>query len=157
MHPIFRVIHFFPFPLPLQLDRLVDVVVASPGRLMQHKQQGNVFFSQVRHVIIDEVDTMLTQGFGPDIRAILRSVVSTRIAHAADKAAAAELAVSDGEEEEEEVALGKAPRLRKQIKEEVKPAQVVMATATLTKAVKLLLDDVKGGFNLEYSGMCDGR
>lgn len=61
-----------------QLDRLVDVVVASPGRLMQHKEQGNVYFSQVTHVIIDEVDTMLTQGFGSDIRAILRSAVKVR-------------------------------------------------------------------------------
>jgi len=31
------------------LNRLVDVVVASPGRLMQHKEQGNVYFSQVKH------------------------------------------------------------------------------------------------------------
>jgi ATP-dependent RNA helicase RhlE len=46
----------------------VDVVVASPGRLMQHKEQGNIYLSQVTHVIIDEVDTMLTQGFGSDIR-----------------------------------------------------------------------------------------
>ena len=44
------------------LDRLVDIVVASPGRLMQHKEKENVFFSHVTHVIIDEVDTMLTQG-----------------------------------------------------------------------------------------------
>ena len=29
------------------LDRKVDVVVASPGRLMQHKEQGNVYLSQV--------------------------------------------------------------------------------------------------------------
>jgi len=120
---------------------------------MQHKQQGNVYFSQVRHVVIDEVDTMLTQGFGPDIRAILRSVVSARITHAAERAAAAaQEEVVEEEEEEEEIAPGKSPRLRKQFKEEVKPAQVVMATATLTRAVKLLLDDVKGGFNLEYSG-----
>lgn len=120
---------------------------------MQHKQQGNVYFSQVRHVVIDEVDTMLTQGFGPDIRAILRSVVTARITHAAERAAAAaQEEVVEEEEEEEEIAPGKSPRLRKQFKEEVKPAQVVMATATLTRAVKLLLDDVKGGFNLEYSG-----
>lgn len=39
---------------------------------MQHKEQGNVFFSQVNHIIIDEVDTMLTQGFGSDIRDILK-------------------------------------------------------------------------------------
>ena len=34
--------------IPLKLDRLVDVIVASPGRLMQHKEQGNLFLSQVR-------------------------------------------------------------------------------------------------------------
>ena len=132
----------------VQLDRLVDVVVASPGRLMQHKQQGNVYLSQVRHVIIDEVDTMLTQGFGADIRAILRSVVANRILHAAENSRE-----EDQEPEPEEMlAPGQVPRLRKQPKEEVKPAQLVMATATLTKAVKALLDDVKGGFNLEFSG-----
>lgn len=57
---------------------MIDIVVASPGRLMQHKQQSNVFLSQVNTVIIDEVDTMLTQGFGSDIRAILRSVLKKR-------------------------------------------------------------------------------
>ncbi len=50
---------FFPIT---QLDKLVDLVVASPGRLMMHKEQGNVHFSQVNTIIIDEVDTMLTQG-----------------------------------------------------------------------------------------------
>ena len=59
-----------------QLDRLVDIIVASPGRLLKHKYQSNVFLSHVNHIIIDEVDTMLTEGFGSDIRAILRSVIS---------------------------------------------------------------------------------
>lgn len=36
--------------------------------------QGNVFFSQVTHVIIDEVDTLLTQGFGADVRCWLYRV-----------------------------------------------------------------------------------
>lgn len=60
------------------MNRVVDIVVASPGRLMQHKQQGNVFLSHVNTLIIDEVDTMLTQGFGSDIRGILRSVLRKR-------------------------------------------------------------------------------
>ncbi|KAJ1415827.1 P-loop containing nucleoside triphosphate hydrolase protein [Ochromonadaceae sp. CCMP2298] len=107
------------------LDRLVDVVVASPGRLMQHKLQGNVYFSQVTHVIIDEVDTMLTQGFGSDIRAILRSVIARP---------------------------PPPPLLEGEVRKiEDKPAQLVMATATLTKAVRVLLEDVEGGFNIEYN------
>jgi superfamily II DNA/RNA helicase len=60
------------------LDKVLDIVVASPGRLMQHKEQSNIFFSHVNQVIIDEVDTMLTQGFGSDIRAILRSVLANQ-------------------------------------------------------------------------------
>ncbi len=53
----------------------MDIVVASPGRLLQHKEKGNLFLSQVNYIVIDEVDTMLTQGFGSDIRAILRSTM----------------------------------------------------------------------------------
>jgi superfamily II DNA/RNA helicase len=61
------------------LGRLVDIVVASPGRLLQHHDKGNIYFSQVSHVIIDEVDTMLSKGFGMYLRPILRSVMTKRI------------------------------------------------------------------------------
>ena len=111
------------------LDRLVDVVVASPGRLIQHKQQGNVYLSQVSHIIIDEVDTMLTQGFGGDIRAVLRSVLRKDI----NKESSPE--TDEGKPDEKKV-------------------QIIMATATLTKAVRALLSDVAGGagaFNIEFS------
>ena len=46
----------------------VDVVVASPGRLVQHEKLKNLELHEVSHIVIDEVDTMLTQGFGSDIR-----------------------------------------------------------------------------------------
>eukprot|EP01039_Chlorochromonas_danica_P009169 gene9169-10122_t len=103
------------------LDRVVDLVVASPGRLMQHKEQGNVFLSHVHTVIIDEVDTMLTQGFGSDLRAILRSVLA-----------------------------------RKEGPEGLRPSfQLIMATATLTKSVKALLQEVQsengGAFDINYT------
>jgi superfamily II DNA helicase RecQ len=50
------------------LSGKVDVVVASPGRLVQHEKLKNLNLGEISHVVIDEVDTMLTQGFGADIR-----------------------------------------------------------------------------------------
>ncbi len=37
------------------LGCIVDVVVASPGRLLKHRNAGNVFLSSVEHIVIDEV------------------------------------------------------------------------------------------------------
>lgn len=54
-----------------RLQGTVDIVVASPGRLLQHYERGHVFFSQVKHVVIDEMDTMLKDGFGPDLKRLL--------------------------------------------------------------------------------------
>jgi superfamily II DNA/RNA helicase len=116
------------------LDRLVDVVVASPGRLMQHKEQGNVYFSQVSHVIIDEVDTMLMQGFGSDIRAILRSVMKRNNKSGPISGSSGSVVGAQGQQEPD------------------KDVQLIMSTATLTKAVRALLTDVEGGFNIEYTG-----
>jgi superfamily II DNA/RNA helicase len=124
---------------------------------MEHRKQGNVFFNQVSHVIIDEVDTMLTQGFGSDIRAILRSTVARNITHevpsvptqAVPAANALFTPVVPGAPRS---AAAQEEALRRQAKEPKKPAQLVMATATLTKAVRALLNDVQGGFNVEFSG-----
>jgi len=119
------------------LNRVVDVVVASPGRLMQHKEQGNVFFSHVRHVVIDEVDTMLMQGFGPDIRAVLKGVLNRPTPPPAAGASASSAV------QESTPAATPAPA----------PVQLVMATATLTKAVRALLSDAQGGFQLTLDAL----
>ncbi len=37
------------------LSGIVDIVVASPGRLLKHRNAGNVFLSNVEHIVIDEV------------------------------------------------------------------------------------------------------
>ncbi|RYG96722.1 DEAD/DEAH box helicase, partial [archaeon] len=60
------------------MDRLVDIVVASPGRLLQHHHQHNVYLSHIHTVIIDEVDTMLMQGFGGDVRGVLKTVMQNK-------------------------------------------------------------------------------
>ncbi len=49
----------------------VEVVVATPGRLLDHLQQKNTSLSQVQAVVLDEADRMLDMGFLPDISRIL--------------------------------------------------------------------------------------
>jgi superfamily II DNA/RNA helicase len=54
-----------------RLQGMVDIVGASPGRLLQHYEKGHVFFSQVTTVVVDEMDTMLKDGFGPDLKRLM--------------------------------------------------------------------------------------
>ena len=53
------------------LKRHCDVVVATPGRLLDHMQQGLVDLSSLQFLILDEVDRMLDMGFLPDVRRIV--------------------------------------------------------------------------------------
>jgi ATP-dependent RNA helicase RhlB len=52
-------------------DRYIDVVVATPGRLLDFKQRQDVDFSHVEILVIDEADRMLDMGFIPDMRRIV--------------------------------------------------------------------------------------
>jgi len=61
-----------------KLNRGVDIVVACPGRLLDHINQGNVDLSSVDMLVLDEADRMLDMGFLPDIRRIVRYVPSHR-------------------------------------------------------------------------------
>jgi ATP-dependent RNA helicase RhlE len=57
-----------------QIDALkqgVDVIVATPGRLLDHLQQGNCRLDRVQFLVLDEADRMLDMGFLPDVRRIL--------------------------------------------------------------------------------------
>ena len=49
----------------------VDVVVATPGRLLDQMRRRNVHFKKLQFLILDEADRMLDMGFAPDIRRIL--------------------------------------------------------------------------------------
>ncbi len=60
------------------LRRGVDIVVATPGRLIDHLDRGNVDLRQVDVLILDEADRMLDMGFKPAIERILKSVPSHR-------------------------------------------------------------------------------
>ena len=56
-----------------QLDQLrapADVVIATPGRLLDHEEKGNIHLNEVEILILDEVDRMLDLGFIDDVRRI---------------------------------------------------------------------------------------
>lgn len=61
-----------------QLKRGVDILVATPGRLLDHHGQGNVSFSQVEIFVLDEADRMLDLGFLPDIKRVLAMLPAKR-------------------------------------------------------------------------------
>lgn len=60
------------------LRRGRQIVVATPGRLLDHMGRGNVSFPQLRILILDEADRMLDMGFLPDIRRIIRQLPGER-------------------------------------------------------------------------------
>jgi len=61
-----------------ELRRPHDVVVATPGRLMDHLRQGTFTLRRIRITVLDEADRMLDMGFAPDIRLILSQCPTPR-------------------------------------------------------------------------------
>jgi ATP-dependent RNA helicase DeaD len=60
--------------ISLQLDKIrrgVQIVVATPGRLIDHIKQGSIILDDVKFVVLDEADRMLDMGFIDDIKFIL--------------------------------------------------------------------------------------
>ncbi len=60
------------------LRRGVDVVMATPGRLLDHLTRGNAVLGHVEVFVLDEADRMLDMGFLPDIRKIIASLPKKR-------------------------------------------------------------------------------
>ncbi len=58
-------------PQAVQLKRGIDILVATPGRLLDHHGQGNVDFSRIEIFVLDEADRMLDMGFIPDVKRVL--------------------------------------------------------------------------------------
>ncbi len=60
------------------LERGVDVLIATPGRLLDLFERGNILLSDIKVLVIDEADRMLDMGFIPDIEKIVSKVPPMR-------------------------------------------------------------------------------
>ncbi len=60
------------------LERGVQIVVGTPGRIMDHMRRGTISFADVKFVVLDEADEMLDMGFVEDIEFILEAVPEER-------------------------------------------------------------------------------
>lgn len=95
-------------------SRPVDVVVATPGRLLQHWKDESVFLGGVQSIVLDEMDTMLEQGFQRELREILYPLLYTR-------------------KPEKDSSVPLEPKKN--------APQIVMTSATMTQSIQRLIGD----------------
>ncbi|MFI3246441.1 MAG: DEAD/DEAH box helicase [Ferrimonas sp.] len=61
-----------------QLQQGVDVLIATPGRLLEHVAEGNISLNAIEHVVLDEADRMLDMGFAGELKRLFSLVPPKR-------------------------------------------------------------------------------
>ena len=56
----------------------IDILIATPGRLLEHLEQGNLKLNHIKYVVLDEADRMLDMGFNADVQTLLDKTSSQR-------------------------------------------------------------------------------
>ena len=65
-------------PQALAIRGGIELLIATPGRLLDHMEQGNLSLGQVNYLVLDEADRMLDMGFLPDLQRILNVLPKQR-------------------------------------------------------------------------------
>lgn len=65
-------------PQEMMLRRGADILVATPGRLIDHMWRGNIDFRDTKYLVLDEADRMLDMGFIEDVSQIIQSIPRKR-------------------------------------------------------------------------------
>ncbi len=142
------------------LNRGVDVIVATPGRLFDHIEQGNAKLANVNMLVLDEADRMLDMGFTPQVRRIVSEITGPQRQTLMFSATINKAVARSGEEFlkdpvsifvnsdrvepasiEQKIHLvqedGKAPLLISLLNEQAEPRTVLVFTKTRSRATKI--------------------
>ena len=67
-----------PRPQISKLKQGIDIIVATPGRLLDHARQNNLTLSEIEILVLDEADRMMDMGFTPDLKKIIKLIPQKR-------------------------------------------------------------------------------
>ena len=62
-----------------ELEQKTHIVVGTPGRVMDHIERETLMVDDIKYLIIDEADEMLTMGFVAQVEAIIKKLPSNRV------------------------------------------------------------------------------
>mmetsp|Transcript_31110 Transcript_31110/g.73340 ORF Transcript_31110/g.73340 Transcript_31110/m.73340 type:complete len:629 (-) Transcript_31110:1641-3527(-) len=120
-------------------NRPVDIVVATPGRLLQQWKDGNLFLGNVQTVVLDEMDTMLEQGFQRELRDIMYPLLYAASPKEVDSTAEKD---GWGGTKPLKKKTGKVPtNMATNLPIKENAPQIVMTSATMTQSIQRLLGE----------------